>query len=98
MAWFCKNDRYETNSNKGHSHGEGNPKGSVFRDPLSGIVGQDYTLWVEHISQHKDPNWEGFWLMWYSPKGNPTLPGSAVFDAKDLRQLVSRLSDFSTMV
>ena len=94
MAWSCRNDRFETNTNKGHPHGPGNPNGSLFREPLYGVPGKDYTLWVEHVSEHNKPEWSGFWMMWYSPYGKPTIPGGAVFSDCDLYELMTRLTDF----
>ncbi|MGI4801036.1 MAG: hypothetical protein ACRYG8_44825 [Janthinobacterium lividum] len=98
MAFTCENKRYRTDESKGHPHGPGQPRGSVFREPLSGKVGQGATLWLEHIVELAKPGWEGFWLMWYRKNGQPTLVESAVFDVADLKNIVGWLSDISKVL
>ena len=97
MAFTCQNTRYRTDETKGHPHGAGQPKGSVFREPLAGSFGGP-TLWLEHIVEPNNPGWEGFWLMWYGSTGRPNIKESAVVDTANLQTLVAWLGDFSKVL
>lgn len=89
MAFTNKNSRYETDTTKGHPHGAGQPKGSVFDQPLFADP-SGYTLWLEHVVEVKSGD-ETYWLMWYDGHGNPTTKVSGVIPKESLRDLGQRL-------
>jgi hypothetical protein len=93
IAYTCRNRRYQTNigRNGSHPHGAGQAMGSVFPHWLVNHNG--YSLWLEHVFE-PTTGAEWFWLMWYDPNGDPTIPLSGVFDAADIQEMVGRLASF----
>ncbi|MBU4273660.1 MAG: hypothetical protein KKA28_17500 [Planctomycetes bacterium] len=92
IPYTCENQAFTTNVGKGHAHGTLSPtRGSVFANPLISAGG--YSLWLEHVLE-KTTHQKFYWLMWYDPKGIPTIPLSGVFTKDDLRQMMSQLADF----
>jgi hypothetical protein len=90
IAYTCSNRRFETDINKGHPHGAGQARGTVFDQPL---IGGSYSLWLEHVVDKYDGR-DVFWFMWHDQNGDPTIPLSGVFDAADIREMSSRLASF----
>ncbi|GJD88225.1 hypothetical protein BHAOGJBA_1738 [Methylobacterium hispanicum] len=88
--YTCENARFMTNLNKGHPHGPGQARGSVFPVPL---VHSGYSLWLEHITDKKEGT-EAFWLMWYDQRGAPTIPASGAMWPDQLREMIAQLSAF----
>ena len=89
MPFTNENGRFQTDTRRGHAHGEGQPLGSVFPGPIGG---DDYTLWLEHVVEYKgtpEEDGEWFWFVWYGPNGNCTTKTSAVFKAGDLAKTIS---------
>jgi hypothetical protein len=85
MDWMCKNGGYQTHPDIGYEHVPGGHKGSVFKEPINGEIGDGPTLWLEHLQQGgKEPHEPLFWLMWYDRSGKPTLSASAIFSQRDL--------------
>ncbi len=92
QPFTCDNLGFQTNTQKGMSHGLGKAKGSVFKKPL--VVSIDgKTLWLEHVIDKKNHS-ETFWLMWYGSDGSPTIPMSGVISADQVKEMASRLADF----
>ncbi len=89
QAYTCANRRYRTNTDKGHPHGTGQAKGSVFPQAL---VNTGYSLWLEHVTGAEGE--EVFWLMWYDGQGSPTIPMSGVFDGPDIQTISRGLASF----
>lgn len=89
QPFTCANKRYQTNVSKGHPHGPGTAKGSVFPQAL---VNTGYSLWLEHVLSTDDE--EAFWLMWYDGQGLPTIPMSGVFGASDIQEITRGLASF----
>lgn len=89
--YTCRNSRFWTDITKGHCHGHGQVRGSVFDSPL--VEGDGYSLWLEYV-EDRDGGWEPFWLMWYDSEGNPTIPMSGVFDQSQMRAMVEKLASF----
>ena len=70
MAYTIRNSRFGTNTEAGSPHGEGQPGGSVFREPLYPAgpwFEGEWTLWLEHVVDHKTAK-NGYWLAWYDEK------------------------------
>lgn len=91
IDFTCANRNYETNEQKGHSHGTyGAARGSVFSDCI--LASGSYTLWLEHVTE-KATGEDFFWLMWYDGVV-PAIPLSGVFKKDDLGEIARRLSEF----
>lgn len=91
QAFTCGNSRYHTDTEAGLPHGEGQAGGSVFAEPLLETNG--YTLWLEYV-RAKDGA-KVFWLMWYNPAGEPTIPMSGVMSADEVAVMTGRLTRFA---
>lgn len=91
MAFTNKNSRYETNTEKGHPHGTGNPGGSVFKEP---IFIDGYSLWLEHVIDIETRRDDLYWLMWYDAHGRSTTKVSGILSREDLKALLRNLSSF----
>lgn len=87
MPFTNENSRYRTNVEKGHPHGVGQPRGSVFSEP---IFSDGYSLWLEHVIEPATGE-EAYWLMWYDQNGRPTIKVSGVLSRDDLRNLAHKL-------
>jgi hypothetical protein len=91
QQFTCSNHGFQTNTAKGERHGPRKAAGSVFGQPL--VSSNGYTLWLEHVTEKKTGK-ETFWLMWYDPKGSPTIPASSVISEDQVEELKRRLSTF----
>ncbi len=92
LNYTCENKRFKTNVKAGFAHGSCRSRGSVFKNPL--CVGENgYTLWLEHVTNLKDPKDQCYWLMWYQD-GIPTIPLSGIMRRKDIPNLAKHLADF----
>jgi hypothetical protein len=91
ITFSCENYSYRTNIEQGHPHSPVTTRGSVAQGPLvQGDTG--YTLWLEHVTDKRDPGAELYWLMWYDTEGKPTVTMSSVFGPEQLEQMRGRLS------
>ena len=89
----CENWRFRTTLAKGFAHGVSGTRGSVLPAPL---VAGDYSLWLEHVeSKQEDGQRDWYWLMWYDPEGNPTIPLSGVLTRDQLCDMVRHLLQFA---
>jgi hypothetical protein len=86
----CANSQYRTDISKGEPHGTGRARGSVFDSPLVNHGG--WSLWLEHVVASGGS--ETYWLMWYDPKGVPTIPLSGVLDKADIQEMSRQLASF----
>lgn len=93
LDYTCENARYKTNIGKGKKHGSHSSCGSVFEEPLAGVQGTGYSLWMEHVIEKKTQDDELYWLMWYK-NGIPTIPLSGVFRKDDIGNMVRLLASF----
>jgi len=91
VAFTNTNSRYETNTKKGHPHGDGKPEGSVFKEPI--FIDGD-SLWLEHVIDIKTGRDDLYWLMWYDVHGRPTTKVSGILSRDDLKALSRNLSSF----
>ena len=92
IPFTCRNRRFQTDISMGNPHGTaGQAPGNVLSAPL--ITSNGYTLWLEHVLQPSTAARE-YWLMWYDPVGNPTIPMSGVFSRNELSEMLARLADF----
>lgn len=90
INYTCSNRRFQTNWKKGEPHSPySEVKGSVFPEPL--VEHEKWTLWLEHVVQ-RDTEDECYWLMWYKPDGEPTIPLSGVLYRDDLKQIADKLA------
>jgi hypothetical protein len=91
QPFTCENNRFGTDTAKGHPHGKGHPPGSVLEAAL--YRNPDCSLWLEHVTEWGKPT-DRYWLMWYDKNGNPIINVSAVLEERDLREISKRLADF----
>ena len=66
------------------------PRESVFPTALANT---GYSLWLEHVTD-KLYGQGTYWLMWYDPHGNPTIPLSGVLNAPDIQEMTRQLASF----
>ncbi|MCW4114365.1 hypothetical protein NPA31_005235 [Aurantimonas sp. MSK8Z-1] len=90
MPFTCENSRFKTDITKGKPHGQAAALGSVLDQPL---VSHGYTLWLKHVID-KNGGPDQFWLIWYDPKGAPTIPASGVLGPDEIREITRQLSAF----
>ncbi len=90
----CFNRRFQTDISRGFAHGWSQTRGSVVEGPLAGQQGE-YSLWLEHVANRDDPaETDIYWLMWYDPEGNPTIPLSGILHREELADMVRGLMAF----
>lgn len=96
LDFTCRNNRFETNTQRGHPHGRYPARGSVFTEPLLAAEEESggYSLWLEYVRDHKENDDDYFWLMWYGGDGRPTIPLSGVFRRNDIGEIGRRLASF----
>ena len=95
IPFTCENRRFATNITMGFPHGPGQAIGSVIASPLiTAASNGGYSLWIEYLTDASGEMAPGdvFWLMWYGPTGNPTIPASGVFDKKGLAEMIAALT------
>jgi len=94
LGYTCENAAYSTNIGKGERHAPSHSyQGSVFSEPIKGRLGDEYTLWLEHVIAKRNPNDECYWLIWYK-NGRPTIPLSAIWHREDLARMQRLLTSF----
>ena len=95
IAYTCSNSRFHTDITKGHPHGAGQARGSVFgQGVLPASAAGGYSLWLEYVIEPKTGDDDWFWLMWYDSNEDPTIPLSGVFKRRQIQEMARRLSDF----
>lgn len=92
MSFTNQNNRYRTNTDKGHTHGLGQPRGSVFEEP---IFTDGDSLWLEHVIDIKTCRDDLYWLMWYDVHGRATTRVSGILSRDDLKAPSRNLSSLS---
>jgi hypothetical protein len=92
LDFTCANARFRTNINMGESHDDCPSRGSVLREPL---VQNDegYSLWLEYVSEPRNPDAHYYWLMWYDPTGQPTIPMSSIFSHEHIANMQRLLAN-----
>ena len=94
LNYTCENAAYRTNIDKGEHHDLSHHyRGSVFAEPIKGHLGDEYTLWLEHVKVKHDPDDECYWLIWYK-NGRPTIPLSAIWHREDIAKMQRLLASF----
>jgi hypothetical protein len=94
LDFTCENAAYKTNVDKGEPHSDSHRYcGSVFPEPIKGCLGDEYTLWLEHVTVKNDPKDECYWLIWYKD-GKPTIPLSAIWHKEDIAKMQRLLASF----
>lgn len=94
LNFSCQNAKFQTGIGRGHPHRPSATLGSVIEGPLIGRPG-NYSLWLEHVASTDDPGaTDIYWLMWYDPRGLPTIPLSGVFNREQLGEMVRQLINF----
>ena len=86
LNFTCENRQFKTNIGRGHPHGTGQPRGSVYEEPL--LISNGWSLWLEHVVNVNDDS-NVLWLMWYDGE-KPAIPMSGIFGLGDFEQMLSR--------
>ena len=94
QPFTCSSGRFETNIDRGKSHGKHDARGSVFGTAIDEQDGD--TLWLEYVHDSRGP--DVLWLMWYDENGNPKTGGSSIIAIEKLKEMVRRLSDFTEII
>jgi hypothetical protein len=96
LDYTCANSRFSTNINFGHPHAQHPALGSVFEGPL---VRNDFgdSLWLEHVSDNRDPDAGYYWLMWYNDSGHPNIPMSGILGRDHIAEMHQLFARFIPM-
>lgn len=93
LDYTCQNERFKTDTKSGHSHRRNQRhKGSALGLPLLDNTEDGYSLWLEHVTDRKNPKKPGYWFMWYE-KGIPTIPLSGIFYRDDIQKIAHKLNE-----
>jgi hypothetical protein len=93
LDYTCENARFRTNIDMGETHAGYQSRGSVFREPLV-LNEDDYSLWLEHVSDRRNPDERYYWLMWCDPSGHPTIPMSGILSREHIANMQRLLASF----
>lgn len=87
IPFKCVNNKYQTDTGRGYSHGPGTEKGSFFPEAIR--ITESGSLWIEYVAFTDGTATDGFWFVWYDTKGRCLTASSAVFTSEDLAWVLS---------